>query len=159
MTTSDVPKTDLSIFWKWTFGLSVTSLAIVTWYFVDTLAFVLKYSTYEQEAFQEILQYGAVIVLLGFVVSNVLRRKFTLVPWLLLIASIVADIAPRILHSLETGVLNLPLVKYFEAGAWNTTLAEAGPAIALMQFLISGVIYLLVAATVLGFVALKKMNK
>lgn len=149
----------LTNLWRWAFSLSITSLAIVTWYFVDTLAFVFKYSTYEQEAFLEIFQFGAVIGLLALVVSNILRRKFSLVPWLLLIASFVADIAPRIFNAFETGAFNLPLVRYFEAGAWNTTFEEAGLAIALMQFCISGVIYLLVAATVLGFVALRKMKK
>lgn len=149
----------LSTLWRWVLGLSVASLAIVTWYFVDTLAFVFKYSTYEQEAFQELIQFGAVIALLAITVSNILRRKFSLVPWLLVIASVVADIALRVVHSLEVGTFKLPLVNYFQADAWNSTLTEAGPAIALMQFLISGVIYLLVSATVLGFIAIKKFNK
>lgn len=149
----------LSTLWRWVLGLSVASLAIVTWYFVDTLAFVFKYSTYEQEAFQELFQFGAVVALLAITVSNILRRKFSLVPWLLVIASVVADIALRVVHSLEVGTFKLPLVNYFQADAWNSTLTEAGPAIALMQFLISGVIYLLVSATVLGFIAKKKFNK
>ncbi|AWR21318.1 hypothetical protein [Aurantimicrobium photophilum] len=158
MTSAYVRKINLSPLWKWTLGISVASLGISIWYFVDTLAFVFKFSTYEQEAFKELIQFGAVVVLLGFVISNILRGKFSSVPWLLLVASVVEDLAFRFMNSIESGTFNLPLVNYFKAGGWNSTLQEAGPAIALMQLLISGVIYLLLASTVLAFVALKKKS-
>lgn len=159
MNSSSKNNTATIALWRWALGLSIASLAIVSWYFVDTLAFVFKFSTYEPEAFKELIQFGTVIVLLAFVVSNTLRGKYSFVPWLLLIATVVEDLAFRVINSIESGTFNLPLVKYFEAGAWASTYQEAGLAIALMQFLISGVIYLLIPATVLGFIALKKIKK
>lgn len=150
------PLESLTGYWKFTLGLVIASAAIIAWYFIDTLVFIINYSTWEQEATQELLELTTTLVLLGAAIVLIVKHRFKIVPWLLVGAAVVIDLAQRLISTIDTGNFYLPLVRYFQANAWQTTLDEAGASIALMQFFISGVAYPVILATVLAFIARRK---